>query len=207
MRGTCLGRCRSWSEGGKLRWRVVSSESSAQALLLLFSMCPGSFSLPTCLQGNRPRWYGWGMWERAWGGGVYISAWSKLTSPLLPLLLTAAFPLALPPALDFIPQSALKVHLLYYPAPETVLPDTAAFPMPYMKRSGLEGWSSEHWSWLLQGIYITYRGAALLISLQYHLPLFVLAWPGNSLATVDSCPRFINIISYNLRTPLSLAAL
>ena len=47
---------------------------------------------------------------------MYISAWSKLTDPLLPLLLTAAFPLALPPALDFIPQSVRKVHL-YYPAP------------------------------------------------------------------------------------------
>lgn len=69
MRGACLGRRRSWSEGGKLRWRVVSSESSAQALLLPFSMCPGSFSLPTCLQGNRDQGGTVGECGKELGGG------------------------------------------------------------------------------------------------------------------------------------------
>ena len=213
MRGACLGRHRSWSEGSKLSWRVVSSESSAQALLLPFSMCPGSFSLPTCLQGNRDQGGMVGECGKELGG-VYISAWSKLTDPLLPLLLTAAFPLALPPALDFIPQSVRKVHL-YYPAPRDfpllVLSCVRQLPSPCPEVGhGEVGWRAG----LLNTEAGCYKAFTLCTEEQPFSFLFSttcpsLFWPGpgNSLATVDSCPRFINIVSYNLKTLLSLAAL
>lgn len=153
---------------------------------------PGSFSLPTCLQGNRDQVVQLrNVGKRNLWGCTFLpgASWLAHCFPPAP----AAFPLALPPALDFIPQSVLR-------ASSTSLSSTRDCParhscLPHALHEekwagGLVFWT---WSWLLQGIYITYRGAALLISLQYHLPLFVLAWPGNSLATDDSCPRFINI--------------
>ena len=212
MRGACLGRHRSWSEGGKHRWRVVSSESSAQALLLPSSMCLGSFSLPTCLQGNGDRGGTVGECGRELGGCTFLPGASWLAHCFPSCSPQPSLWLCLQP-LIFIPQSVPKLHLVYCPAPRDC-------PLPMLSclrqlPSPCPTWREVGWR---AGLLHTEPGCYKAFTLHtekeqpfsflFSITLPSLFWPGpgNSLATVDSCPRFIDIkfSEKNLNLPFTL---